>query len=192
MPLLFETVHQGEVAFGFFNIESDMLLLNTHFFYADDFARVIGTIAAGNQLLLGGEITPVYTIAEERIGNVMGAIRGYDLRGFIGDVYKRFPFPSDLQGFRQNPDGHKTRNTIEGIVSGYAGPSALAVLVDGEMGTVAFGEYVFDKKGFQELVRYVWVGGYPRWKDASPPRYVHNMKDAIAVSTGSLFEGMRF
>lgn len=192
MPLLFETVNRGEVAFGFFNIETDMLLLNTHFFYADDFARVIGEIVSHRGPFFDGKIIPAYTIREEQIGNVMGAIRGYDLRGFIGDVYKRFPFPGDPQGFRQNPEGYKTRSIMEAVICGYAGTSALAVFVDGEKETLSFGDYVFDKKGFQELILYIWVGGYPRWKDDSPPRYICAMKDRITESAGRLFEGIRF
>ena len=33
MPLTFDSLSHGKVAFGFFNIESDMLLLDHYFFF---------------------------------------------------------------------------------------------------------------------------------------------------------------
>ena len=46
MPLAFESKSHGRIAFGFFNIESDMLLLEHYFFFADDFCRNISALAA--------------------------------------------------------------------------------------------------------------------------------------------------
>ncbi|MBC8441147.1 MAG: hypothetical protein H8D87_15855 [Deltaproteobacteria bacterium] len=37
MPLSFTSKSHGNIAFGFFNIESDMLLLEKYFFFADGF-----------------------------------------------------------------------------------------------------------------------------------------------------------
>jgi len=36
MPLTFESLSHGTIAFGFFNIESDMLLCDRYFLFADD------------------------------------------------------------------------------------------------------------------------------------------------------------
>jgi hypothetical protein len=33
MPLTFESISHGTIAFGFFNIDSDMLLLEKYFFF---------------------------------------------------------------------------------------------------------------------------------------------------------------
>jgi hypothetical protein len=44
MPLLFKSVSHGDLAFGFFNIETDMLLLNGYFFFASDFCRHVATL----------------------------------------------------------------------------------------------------------------------------------------------------
>lgn len=35
MPLAFQSLNRGRAAFGFFNIETDMLLLDNHFMFAD-------------------------------------------------------------------------------------------------------------------------------------------------------------
>jgi hypothetical protein len=35
MPLAFESLSHGIIAFGFFNIESDMLILDRYFLFAD-------------------------------------------------------------------------------------------------------------------------------------------------------------
>lgn len=37
MPLAFESISHGTLPFGFFNIESDMLLLDHYFFFASDY-----------------------------------------------------------------------------------------------------------------------------------------------------------
>jgi hypothetical protein len=41
MPLSFESLSHGTIAFGFFNIESDMLLCDRYFLFADDFCANI-------------------------------------------------------------------------------------------------------------------------------------------------------
>ncbi len=38
MPLLFQSLSHGEIPFGFFNIETDMILLNNYFIFASDMA----------------------------------------------------------------------------------------------------------------------------------------------------------
>jgi hypothetical protein len=46
------------------------------------------------------------------------------------------------------------------------------------------------RAAFQELIKYVWVGGFPRWKDEIRPDYVMAMKEKIDKSSNSLFEGL--
>lgn len=41
MPLAFESLSHGTIAFGFFNIESDMLLCDRYFLFADEFCRYV-------------------------------------------------------------------------------------------------------------------------------------------------------
>ena len=45
MPLAFESLSHGTIAFGFFNIDSDMLLLEKYFLFATDFCRQILDLA---------------------------------------------------------------------------------------------------------------------------------------------------
>ena len=45
MPLAFESLSHGTIAFGFFNIESDMLLMDQYFFFVDDFCSNVEKIA---------------------------------------------------------------------------------------------------------------------------------------------------
>ena len=51
-------------------------------------------------------------------------------------------------------------------------------------------EYVFGRSSFQELVRPIWAGGYPRWKDGIRPPYVLSMRETIERSKNFLFEGL--
>ena len=45
MPLLFESLSHGEIPFGFFNIETDMILLNNYFFFASDMSDHVVKLA---------------------------------------------------------------------------------------------------------------------------------------------------
>jgi len=39
MPLVFESLSHGKIAFGFFNIKTDMILLEHYFLFARGFCR---------------------------------------------------------------------------------------------------------------------------------------------------------
>jgi len=190
MPLAFHSLSHGEVAFGFFNIDTDMMLLDVHFFFADDLSVVLGDMASGSD----DDVTRVrlnaYTLDAVLIGNLMGAIRGMDLRGFIGEVYRRFPFPAEEEKFRQRPEGFRNRAIIEEIVKKYAGMRPIDILADGVRNTVDFGGYLFDREGFHALILYLWEGGYPRWRDGLRPAYVMEMKEMIKKSESRLFAGL--
>jgi len=190
MPLTFDSLSHGEIAFGFFNIETDMLLLENHFFFATDFCRDVVGIAAG----LSDEkpvSLDVYILEYRDMGNVMGAITGVDLRGFIGELYNNFPFPHKPEEFKQNPEGFKTRDLVEKVIVRYAGLSKIPVGIDISSGMVNIGAYRFSSRQFHQLVHYVWVGGYPRWKDETPPPYVLEMKEEIERSSHPLFQGIK-
>jgi hypothetical protein len=190
MPLAFNSLSHGEIAFGFFNIETDLLLLDSYFIFASDFCGYVGVMAdgrAGEDLRMEWE---VYALADAQIGNLTGAIHGVDLRGFIGDVYRRFPFPKEMKDFAQNPDGHKTRDTVKEIIERYKRAGRVSVAVDVTASTVEVGDYLFSREEFHELVRYVWGGGYPRWKEGVRPQCVLRMKERIAASGHPLFEGL--
>jgi hypothetical protein len=190
MPLVFDSLSHGEVAFGFFNIETDMLLLENYFFFASDLCQGIIDIAAGppdeKTISLDG-----YILEYRDIGNLMGAIAGVDLWGFIGEIYNKFPFPHREEDFKQDPDGFRIRNIVETVIRHYAGTTKISVGTDTSSGIVKIGEYLFSNQQFHKLLQYVWVGGYPRWKDEMRPSYVAEMKEKIGPSSHPAFQGIK-
>jgi hypothetical protein len=190
MPLAFPSLSHGEIAFGFFNIESDLLLLNNYFFFADDFCRLLSELALlapDQQHALDWDL---FILRRKDIGDLGGAINGVNFQGFIGETYRLFPFPQEPDLFRQNPEGYKTRDIFEAIIKKYAELSRIAVNVDQSGQTIAIGEYEFSREVFHKLIQYVWAGGYPRWKDGVRPDYVREMKVHIMKSANPLFCGM--
>lgn len=190
MPLEFQSQSHGPIAFGFFNIETDLLLLEHYFLFAKEFCDYISALAKEeNESNEKG--WNVYSI-ERRIdiGDLMGAIHGIRYLGFIGEVYKLFPFPEIPEAFKQKPDGCKNRSVVEGLIQRYAKMLTIALAVDKQRTNIAIGEYVFNRESFQELIKYVWRGGYPRWKDEVRPDYVLEMKKSIEQSRSFLFEGL--
>ncbi|MGA2317813.1 MAG: hypothetical protein ABSG71_15735 [Thermodesulfobacteriota bacterium] len=132
----------------------------------------------------------IYRIEHEDIGNLIGAIYGIDHRGFIGDVYKLFPFPKKREDFKQKPEGFKTRTLIEELIQKFAKRINIPFVINQKDDKIGIGEYLFNRASFQELIRYVWVGGLPRWKDAVRPDYVLKMKVMIEQSKNPLFDGL--
>ncbi len=190
MPLQFESMSHGKIAFGFFNIETDMILLNHYFLFASDFCHSLSEIADTQDDFL--ELSwDIYSIEEEeRIGNLMGAIYGKDCSGFIGEVYKLFPFPKEQKEFKQRTDGFKNRPAIEQLIQKFGKRICISFMIDRTRDRVGLGEYLFTKASFHELIRYIWLGGYPRWKANFRPDYVLSMKERIEKSKHFLFEGL--
>lgn len=189
MPLAFDSLSHGEVAFGFFNIETDMLLLEDHFFFASDFCQGIIDIAADSTDEKTVSLDD-YILEYKDMGNLMGAIAGVALRGFIGEIYNEFPFPHRPEDFKQNPGGFKTRDLVETVIRRYAGPSTISVDLDTPSGITSIGGYRFSDKQFHKLLHYVWVGGYPGWKGEIRPSYVMEMKEEIERSLHPAFQGI--
>ncbi|MBW1668741.1 MAG: hypothetical protein JRJ66_11950 [Deltaproteobacteria bacterium] len=179
MPLGFQSINFGTIAFGFFNIDTDLLLLEHYFLFADDFCQYIKELDAGcsDEFETAWE---VYDIAGRNdIGDLMGAIHGVRYTGFIGDVYKRFPFPLKQEDFKQKPDGLKNREVVLRLLEKYATKKMIRIVLNQADNTVRIGEYLFSRGVFQELLEYVWLGGYPRWKEGVRPAYVLEMKKAV-------------
>jgi hypothetical protein len=193
MPLAFDSLSHGLVPFGFFNIETQMLLLDRLFFFAEDFCRAVIQLAAGEassgerashvEAALDGWLIA----ARPAVGDLHGAIAGEDLSGFIGATYERCPFPSDPAAFKQNPEGRLERREVERLILpfGEAARITLArelresLLIS--VGAPALAEpYIFSEAGFAKLVGYVERGGYPRWKDERRPPYVLEMMQWLA------------
>ncbi len=190
MPLAFHSTDRGTVPFGYFNIDTDLLVLRHHLFFTDDFTRAIECAAAAApgadlELPLEG-----WSVAPPRLGNVMGAIHGDDRSGFIGAVYQRFEFPTRPEDFRQRARGADNRPIIEALLGEWAEPAVHRLVI--ERGTVRLADTAFEDRWFRELVAYVWRGGYPRWLDGVRPPEVVRMRDAVDGATNPLFEGQQW
>jgi len=189
MPLSFRSMSHGSIAFGFFNIESDMLLMENRFFFAPEFCRGMLALARDRKDRYPRVDWPSYTIdAVEDIGDLMGAIHGIRFTGFIGETYQHFPFPKDPAAFKQNPLGDQTRELFERLILKRAREDRFEVNCRAD-GTVCLGPYAFEREDFFELIRYVWMGGYPRWKDGIRPELVMEMRNGLVDSGHPLFNG---
>jgi len=193
MPLAFESVSHGQIAFGFFNIDTDMLLLEHYFFFAPEFCKCISELAKTENPATFESSLGCYDIRErENIGDLMGAIHGIRYTGFIGDVYRRFPFPKLPEAFKQDPEGYKNRGAIEEIIKRYGARTRIHFTAHNNRGNVQMQEYEFTRRWFFELVRYVWQGGYPKWRDGIRPEYVLRMKEDIEANKSGFFSGIIF
>ena len=193
MPLAFNSLSHGSVAFGFFNIDSDMLLCDRYFLFATDFCSYVGSLAeiAGEESYQA--LWQVYFIkSPEDIGDLMGAIHGNHLSGFIGELYRSFPFPKEPEDFKQKPEGFQTQFQVSEIIANYAQPQEISFKVSRNGKEIELGVYRFNRIGFQQLILYVWRGGYPRWKDEIRPGYVMEMSDKILKNCTGVFENMSF
>lgn len=191
MPLAFESLNRGTVAFGFFNIDTDLLLLQQYFLFADDFCGHLVRLAQDRRRQTYETSWAVYSIDDpKQIGDLMAAIHGIRYTGFIGEVYKRFPFPMREAEFKQKPEGFQNRAWMISLLETWAVSKTVPVRVDQENETVSVGEYLFTKGVFHQLIQYVWVGGYPRWKDEIRPVYVMDMKGRLEKASGWLAQGL--
>jgi hypothetical protein len=191
MPLAFSSLNHGTIAFGFFNIDTDLLLLEHHFLFADDFCSCLKLIAAQSENGSFEKSWEVYSIDRPQdMGDLMAAIHGIRFTGFIGEVYSHFPFPRSEQDFKQKPEGRRNREAVEKIIGKYGAKRKILIRGDAENETVAVAEYLFGKGVFHQLIEYVWLGGYPRWRDGVRPDYVLEMKKYLESSSGWLFRGL--
>ncbi|MBN2033922.1 MAG: hypothetical protein JW836_11640 [Deltaproteobacteria bacterium] len=191
MPLAFPSLNHGTIAFGFFNIDTDLLLLEHYFVFAKDLCSSLSRMA--HQSIKGSFETSwdVYSIdRREDIGDLMAAIHGVRFTGFIGKVYKLFPFPRKEEDFKQKPEGCKHREVMEALIGGYGMRRQIAISANAENETITVAEYLFTKEVFQRLVEYLWLGGYPRWRGGVRPCYVLDMKKILEKTAGWLFRGL--
>jgi len=189
LPLAFDSQSHGRIAFGFFNIETDLLLLENLFFFADDFCELLERLAAPKpppeDALEGWVIKD-----RHKIGDLHGSIAGYNLSGFMGRVYELHPFPQDPAAFKQQPEGSRNREEMEGLLRDWAEQVSIRVEVADPGPGVGIGPFRFDRAAFLELVKYVWRGGMPCWQDGLRPDYVERMGQVLSRSRSGLFAGL--
>jgi len=189
MPLAHRTLSHGMVAFGFFNVKCDCLLLNNYFFFASDFCAWVKTWAKEGPPAEGSE--SIFLIENPGdIGSRAWGEQGLRHHGFMSALYERFPFPEAPGGFKQQPEGWQERAEVESILREYATVKEMAVVFDPGKESITLGEYDFDRPGFGELLDYVWRGGMPMWRDDTRPQYVLDMIEAVRHSECWPFAGM--
>jgi len=159
VPLLHDSQSHGPIAFGFYNIETDGLLLDRDFFFATDFCKAGLVLADQGRAAMQG-----WRFGDPRaIGDLMGAIHGVRLVGYLGEVYRRWPFPEEESQFRQKLYGADNRVAAQAILEAHA-PAVIIDLESRPDETIAIGAYVFSQDQFRALVRYVRRGGAPSWE----------------------------
>ncbi len=192
MPLAFQSLSHGTVAFGFFNIESDMLLLENYFFFADEFCRNISELASQGGKAFSGQCKAYFIKDPSMVGHLMGAIHGIRFTGFIGSLYRRFPFPDLPEAFKQKATGSSTRPVVKEIISGYATELSMPFSVNETGDQASLGPYRFSRFPFHDLIRYVWRGGYPRWEEEVRPRYLIDMKEEVEKNSPGILSKISF
>jgi hypothetical protein len=190
MPLAFDSTTHGAVAFGFFNVRSDMLLLENRFFFATDFCRLLIELAGTSAAEHAAELDAWTIDRTGDVGDLMGAIHGRRFTGFIGDTYRRYPFPAAPEEFRQAPEGDGTQAEFAAMIEKYARRGRMPFAASRGRGRVSLGGIEVALEVFRDLVRYVWRGGYPRWRDEARPPYVVEMRRALEESASFLFAGI--
>ncbi len=190
MPLAFHSLTHGTVAFGFYNIETDALLLDRLFFFCTDFCRAVSELAAGEDATTGLD---GYAFEDPAaIGDLTGAIHGTRHVGYLGAVYRRWPFPRDPAGFRQRLACHRTREASEALLARHGAPNRIVLRRERGTGGVGIGPYGFDRDGFGALLAYVERGGMPTWEGyerGHRPAYVTAMVAAVGTWYPELARG---
>ena len=181
MPISFSSKSHGNIPIGFFNIETDMLLMGHYFFFSTDFCEWVIEWAGTDDLNDDEKI--VYAIQQrEKIGNLAGAIHGYEFTGFFGEVYKLFPFPESPAGFKQKPHGTQNRLAVEQTIHPFAIQLKVPVVFHRKNLCIDFGDYTFSAVVFQEIIKYIEAGGMPGWLNGKPPDYVTRMMAKLATT----------
>lgn len=188
MPLGFLSRSHGTVAFGFFHIESHMLLLEQQFFFADRFCRAVVDLAEATGDCVHATIGGWGIDSPAAVGDLGGAIRGTNLTGFIGSLYERMPFPKDPRDFKQSPDEALEQDVVTAEIEDHGGPRDIGVAWDRLEHTLTFGGVAFSEAQFAALVAYVDRGGYPRWRDEIRPAYVAAMVARLRDLGSPLFD----
>jgi hypothetical protein len=189
MPLAFPSQSHGAIAFGFFNIETDMLLLENLIFFADRFCDAIVALAEQSEETEAAVWMDGYRIKDPAMmGDLHGAIQGIDMRGFIGETYRQFPFPSDPKAFKQKPYGKENQFLMKSFIAKYGSEQRICLLWDRRLSTVRVEEFVFAQKDFGQLIAYVDRGGYPQWQDDVRPGYVRAMMAKLAERSSPLLD----
>ncbi|MFH0727262.1 MAG: hypothetical protein V2B19_13100 [Pseudomonadota bacterium] len=191
MPLGFDSISHGSIAFGFFNIESDLLLLENYFLFADEFCRNIEALPDAAAESGSAAEWEVWHIPDRKDrGDLMSAMHGVSSIGFFGELYQKHPFPASWDDFKQKPEGEKTQTEVKQILQKYGKIIPIRFGMEAGGRRVHIGAYSFTNAVFGELIKYVWEGGYPKWRDGKRPEYVMHMREWITSNNKPMFAGL--
>ena len=193
MPLLFNSLSHGAVSFGFYNVETDGLLLGQQFFFCTDFcAAVKGLFEKPLEQPADSAIYGHVFHDPQHIGDLRGAINGYRHTGFFGDVYRIWPFSQSPEAFRQKLRCFENRGRTLALLESQAAGIEIPVKRGSNFERVAIGSYHFCREEFVRLLRYVVRGGYPTWEDHSEcqlPDQLRVLRQLLAQHEELLMEG---
>ena len=68
----------------------------------------------------------------------------------------------------------------------------IACRFDRQRNLIDIGDYRFDARSFQQLIVYVWQGGYPRWKNGVRPPYVLALQQTVDQSNHPIVQGLQW
>lgn len=191
MPLAFNSQSHGTVAFGFFHIETQLLLLQEIFFWAQDFCAMAQSLArAPKEQVFSDHMAGFGVRGRENLGDLHGAIGGHELGGFIGALYSKEPFPRSQDAFRQKTQGRLSAREVSQRALEYGSPEDIPVSADPQTSRFSIGGYGFNRAGLWELVTYVWRGGMPGWEGGKRPDYVLAMAQQLKEHASPWFEGL--
>lgn len=108
----------------------------------------------------------------------MGAIHGIRYTGFLGELYRRYPFPAAPEAFKQKTLGFQTQPEITSITKSFAGRATILFACRWER-WARIGDVRFDWAVFEDLIRYVWKGGFPGWEHGQPSEAVLRLRKEL-------------
>lgn len=129
-----------------------------------------------------------HILPPKSIGSLHGAIQGTLLTGFIGEVYRLFPFPARQEDFKQQPEGDANREPVERLLLQYAPAQAIPITSHRDTDIISIGDIILSRAVFHQVLDYIDGGGMPGWRDGLKPDYVVAMGEAVRQKGNWLFE----
>jgi hypothetical protein len=188
MPLAFQSLNRGTVAFGFFHIETDLVLLERRVFWCRQLCELFSDLAATGPDREMWARLPGWEPAE--LGDLHGAIAGVSHAGLIGELYRRWPFPADPAGFRQKAAGAADRGEVAALLDRHGRRAEWEVIARRKGARLELDGTAFDPPGAKALAVYLWRGGMPGWQEGRRPDYLWEAAEAWRAAANPLLAGL--
>lgn len=188
MPLAYPSTSHGQVAFGFFHLETPLLLLDRRLFWCAEFCALVDRLLATAPGRPWRDTLPGWRAHD--LGDLHAALAGRPGGGLIGALYRRSPFPRDPAAFRQRAAGTLDTAWVEAELACHA--TATPFACGAAAGRCWLDDVEFDAAGLRRLLDYVWRGGMPGWDAALRPAYLERAAARWRAAGGPWCSGMRF